>query len=67
LIYAYEFIDERVVQLQQQQQQKKKNSDPVVLSYDQIKSFHKEMQAGFTILPLGGLELTVQPRRSQNL
>ena len=65
LMYAFEFIDERVVQLQQQLQRQQKNNKTgnLILSYEQIKPLHKEMQAGFTILPLGGLELSVKPRR----
>ncbi len=63
LMISFEFSDERVVQLQQQQQNDDDTTTASPLSQEQIQPLHKEMQAGFTILPLGGLELVIQERR----
>ena len=77
LMISFEFSDERVVQLQQQQQQRPQNGDDdendtttasqQPLSHEQILPLHKEMQAGFTILPLGGLELVIKERHRPSM
>jgi cytochrome P450 len=57
LIYRYEFRDERVTSLLLQQA-----SVGEPLTSSQVDHLRKDMQAGFTILPQGGLTLSIQPR-----
>jgi Cytochrome P450 len=54
IVYRYEFRDERVARLSQDEK-----SDSKL-----IASFRKDMQAGFTVLPRGGLDLSVLRRKT---
>jgi cytochrome P450 len=54
IVYRYEFRDERIARLSQDERADSKL----------IASFRKDMQAGFTVLPRGGLDLSVRRRKT---
>lgn len=60
LIHRYEFRDERVAE--QVPETEVGEEDPRVESRDENAKFLKDMQAGFTVLPQGGLPLEIRLR-----
>jgi hypothetical protein len=61
LSQRYEFRDERVVK----HLEESGGGNPQRATYAKVAQFRKEMQAGFTVLPQGGLRLSIQHRNRE--